>query len=261
MTPPPLAYFFDLDGTLYRGDAALPGAVATLERLRSAGIPFRCLSNTSSRSRDAILARLRGYGFDVAEPELLTSIIAAATVLDQLGCRRLAPLVTPDACRDLTRFELVGGTSGHPPGPADAVLVGDLGETWTPSLMQEAFHQLRAGAAFLATSRDRYWRRGETLVLDCGAWVAGLEYATGLEATITGKPNAAFYRSALETLDGIPPARVAMIGDDPWSDVAGARSAGLQGWFVSSGKADQATLAATGIQPDRILDSVADLPI
>ena len=257
---PPLAYCFDLDGTLYRGDAAIPGAVAILGRLRATGVPFRCLSNTSSRPRSALLARLRGYGFEIREEELLTGTLAAGGLLRARGSRRVLPLVTAAAAADLAGFELVGGTSGTPPGPVDAVLVGDLGDAWSDALMQEAFHALMGGAAFLGVSRDRYWRRGEALVMDCGAYVAGLEYATGRAATIAGKPSPAFYAAALASLGDPAPRDVAMIGDDPWSDVAGAQAAGMQGWFVSSGKADASALEGSGVQPDRVLGSVAEIP-
>ena len=257
---PPLAYCFDLDGTLYRGDAAIPGAVAILARLRAAGVPFRCLSNTSSRPRSALLARLRGYGFDVREDELLTATLAAGDLLRSRGCRRLLPILTPAAAADLAGFELVGGTSGSPPGRADAVLIGDLGDGWSDALMQEAFHALMDGAEFIAVSRDRFWRRGEALVMDCGAYVAGLEYATGRTATISGKPSTVFYAAALASLGDPEPHGVAMVGDDPWSDVAGAQAAGMQGWFVASGKADTGALAASGVRPDRVLASVAELP-
>ena len=255
-----MAYCFDLDGTLYRGDAAIPGAVAILGRLRASGVPFRCLSNTSSRPRSATLARLRAHGFDVREDELLTATLAAGTLLQARGHRRILPLLAPAALTDLAGFDLTGGTSGIASGPADAVLIGDLGDAWSDALMQEAFHQILGGADFLAVSRDRYWRRGDSLVLDCGAYVAGLEYATGRPAAIAGKPSAAFYAAALASLGHPAPGDVAMVGDDPWGDVAGAQHAGMQGWFVASGKADAAVLASSGIRPDRSLASVAELP-
>ncbi len=256
-----MAYCFDLDGTLYRGDAAIPGDVAILGRLRAAGVPFRCLSNTSSRPRSVLLVRLRGYGFDIREDELLTGTLAAGALMGSRGHRKVLPLVTAGAADDLAGFDLVGGTSGTPSGAVDSVLVGDLGDGWSDSLMQEAFHALMAGADFIAVSRDRYWRRGEALVMDCGAYVAGLEYATGRAATIAGKPAPSFYAAALASLGDPPAHEVAMVGDDPWSDVAGAQAAGLQGWFVSSGKADAAALSASGVRPDRALGSVAELSI
>ncbi|HEU5050541.1 MAG TPA: HAD-IIA family hydrolase [Gemmatimonadales bacterium] len=257
----PLAYCFDLDGTLYRGDVAIPGAVAAIARLRERGIPFRCLSNTSSRSRAGLAERLRRYGFDITEHELTTAVVAAAALIRSRGHRRVLPLVSAEASADLAGLELAGGTSERPSSPVDAVLIGDLGDAWRDRHMQEAFQQLRSGADFIAVSRDRYWLRGETCVLDCGAYVAGLEYVTGRSAEVAGKPTEAFYRSALAAFEGIPAERVAMVGDDPWSDVAGAQRAGLMGWFVESGKADRNVLAEAGVSPDRILPSIADLPL
>ena len=123
------AYCFDLDGTLYVRDAAVPGAVAMLARLRERGIPFRCLSNTTSRPRAALVARLRAYGFDVADHELLTAPLAGATLLGKRGHRTVAPFVPEATHADLAGFQLVGGTArARPPrGAPDAVLIGDLG--------------------------------------------------------------------------------------------------------------------------------------
>jgi ribonucleotide monophosphatase NagD (HAD superfamily) len=50
-----------------------------------------------------------------------------------------------------------------------------------------------------------------------------------------------------------------MVGDDLWSDVQGAQQAGLSGWLVRTGKYRESVLGDSGIVPDRILESVADL--
>lgn len=62
---------------------------------------------------------------------------------------------------------------------------------------------------------------GHGLVLDAGAFVAALEYATGREATIVGKPSPAFFRAAAESM-GVDLPDVAVVGDDITTDVAGA---------------------------------------
>jgi HAD superfamily hydrolase (TIGR01458 family) len=142
---------------------------------------------------------------------------------------------------------------------ADVVLIGDLGERWTHAFMQEAFEHLMSGAALLALSRDRYWLRDGRLTLDAGPFVAGLEYATGRRAAVAGKPSAEFFRAAVATLGDISPADVAMIGDDLWSDVAGAQGAGLMGWLVRTGKFRPEMLEGGEVAPDRVLDSVAEL--
>jgi phospholysine phosphohistidine inorganic pyrophosphate phosphatase len=256
----PSAYLFDLDGTLYSGGAAIPGAAETLRRLRSAGTPYRLVTNTTSRPRSALVQRLAAYGFDVAPEEIFTAILAAREVARTRDYTRVAPFVSPEALEDLPGLDLTGGTSGRHAGEApQAVLVGDLGERWTYGLMQEAFEYLLAGAGFIALSRDRYWQQGNRLALDAGPFVAGLEFATGKTADMAGKPSPAFYQGALQSLGLAGTDGAVMIGDDLWSDVEGAQRAGLAGWLVRTGKFRQSTLDGSKIRPDRILDSVAAL--
>ncbi|MGN6393432.1 MAG: TIGR01458 family HAD-type hydrolase [Gemmatimonadales bacterium] len=255
----PNGFLLDLDGTLYAGEAAIPGAATTIEALRTRRTPFRLVTNTTSRSRGTLVERLRGYGFRVEAEEIVTATIAAAALLRERGYARVAPFVAPAALEDLEGTVLAGGTSGRPAAPADAVLLGDLGHGWTFALLQEAFEQAMAGAELVALSRDRYFRQGDRLVLDAGPFVAALEYATGKHAVVIGKPSPAFFAAAVTGL-GLPANRsVAMVGDDLWSDVEGAQRAGLQGWLVRTGKFRADALASAGIVPDRILNSVADL--
>jgi HAD superfamily hydrolase (TIGR01458 family) len=124
--------------------------------------------------------------------------------------------------------------------------------------MQEAFEYLMNGADLIAFSKDKYWLRDDSLALDAGPFVAGLEFASGKAARVAGKPSREFFNRAVESL-GCPPHLVAMVGDDLWSDVQGAQRAGLQGWLVRTGKFRPGILADSGIQPDRILDSIAAL--
>ena len=138
----------------------------------------------------------------------------------------------------------------------DYVLVGDLGEGFTYARLDEAFRCLMGGAELLALQKNRYWRTETGLSLDAGPFVAALEYASGKRATILGKPRAEFFRAALEDM-GLAADEVAMVGDDPESDVAGARRAGLKGVQVRTGKWSPGTEAG---EADLVLDGVADLP-
>jgi phospholysine phosphohistidine inorganic pyrophosphate phosphatase len=256
----PSAYLLDLDGTLYVAGAAVPGAVETVDRLRRASTPFRLVTNTTSRSRAKIVERLTGYGFTVRSEDVFTATLAGVELLRAAGHRRVAPFVPAGALEDMSDLELVGGTSGVAgEAPVDAVVLGDLGERWTYQLMQEAFERVTAGAMLLALSRDRYWRQGDRLALDAGPFVAALEYATGATAVVAGKPSPAFFAAAVRSLGAGDGARIAMVGDDLWSDVEGAQRAGLQGWLVRTGKFRDEALRLSSITPDRIVTSVADL--
>jgi len=256
----PRAYLLDLDGTLYSGGAAIPGATETLARLRARDIPYRLVTNTTSRSRVMLVDRLRNYGFDASPEELFTATLAGSLLARTAGYQRVAPFIPEPALADMEQLELVGGTSGS--GSArvpDAVLVGDLGDRWTYALLQEAFEYLMGGAALVALSRDRYWLQGQRLALDAGPFVAALEFAAGKKAAVAGKPSPAFYAAALTSLGLSPTTPAAMVGDDLWSDVQGAQAAGLQGWLVRTGKYRESALRESGIRPDRILDSIAAL--
>ena len=259
MPPEPSAFLFDLDGTLYVGEEAVPGAAAAIAALRRDGVPFRFVTNTTSRSRAVLAERLQAFGIAAHPGEIHTPMVAAGMVLAERGHQVVAPFTPPDALPDLGPVTLSGGVAGSPAQrPPDAGLVGDLGVRWTYALMQEAFEYLIGGAALLALSRDRYFQRGAGLALDAGAFVAGLEYAAGREATVVGKPSPAFFRAAAATL-GTGSGAIAVVGDDAWSDIRGAQRAGLAGWLVRTGKFRADALAASGITPDRILDSVAEV--
>jgi len=253
----PSAYLLDLDGTLYSGDAAIPGAANALERLRRRRVPFRLVTNTTSRSRRMLVERLAGYGLTVAADEIVTATLAGATLLRARGFSRVAPFVLPAALEDLGGLTLLGGTSDRAGGPAEAVVLGDLGERWTYALLQEAFDHLMAGAALVALSRDRYFRQGERLALDAGPFVAALEYAANTSAEIAGKPSPAFFAAAAGSLNLPLDRSVAMVGDDLWSDVEGAQRAGIQGWLVRTGKFREDVLRSGSVRPDRVLESVA----
>ena len=253
-------YLVDLDGTLYAGGQAIPGAPAALERLRRQEIPFRLVTNTTSRSRSMLVARLQGYGFSIEAEEIFTATLAGAELARSSGHLLVSPFTPEPALEDLNQLELAGGTSGRPASRVpDAILVGDLGDQWNYALMQEAFEYIMNGAAFIAFSKDRYWLREGQLALDAGPFVSGLEFASGKVARIAGKPSSNFFRVAVQSLGSIAPADVAMIGDDLWSDVQGAQAAGLQGWLVRTGKFRPALLQESGVAPDRILDSIAAL--
>lgn len=258
-TATPAGFLLDLDGTLYTGDAAIPGAANALSRLRTRAVPFRLVTNTTSRSRRMLVDRLAGYGLAVAPEEIVTATLAGVELVRAAGYGRVAPFVPAGALEDMQALTLAGGTSGRPRAAAEVVVLGDLGPQWTFALLQEAFEQLMAGAELVALSRDRYFRQGDRLALDAGPFVAALEYAADTTAAVAGKPSPAFFEAAVRSLGLAADRSVVMLGDDLWSDVQGAQRAGLQGWLVRTGKFREDVLLGSGITPDRILSSVADL--
>jgi ribonucleotide monophosphatase NagD (HAD superfamily) len=115
------------------------------------------------------------------------------------------------------------------------------------------------GAALLALHRNRYWHAGERGVLiDAGAFIVGLEYASGVTAEVMGKPSSGFYHLALSSL-GLPAPEVLMVGDDLLNDGRGAAQAGCRTALVKTGKFKAGEYRRESFRPDLLLDSVADL--
>ena len=242
----------DLSGVVYVEDEAVPGAGEALERLRGAGIPIRLVTNTTMRPKRSILERLERLGIEAESAELLTPATLAANRCAEAGYESVALIVLDDL-----REDLEGVPEGD--GDADAVIVGDLGDRWDYGVLNAAFRQLMDGAELIALQRNRYWETAEGLSLDAGPFVAALEYATGREAEVVGKPSMSFFELALGDL-GVSAERAAMVGDDVEADVGGALDAGLAGILVRTGKYRDDLVRESGIEPTATVDSIADVP-
>jgi HAD superfamily hydrolase (TIGR01458 family) len=242
----------DLSGVVYVEDEAVPGAADALQRLRSAGIPIRLVTNTTMRPKRSILDRLERLGIDAEASELLTPATLAANHCTDAGYDSVALVVLDDL-----REDLEGIPEGD--GRVDAVIVGDLGDSWDYDVLNRAFRQLMEGAELIALQKNRYWETAEGLSLDAGPFVSALEYATGQEAEVVGKPSGSFYELALGDL-GVGAERAAMVGDDIEADVGGAMEAGLAAILVRTGKYREDLVRETGIEPTATVDSVADVP-
>jgi len=108
---------------------------------------------------------------------------------------------------------------------SDAVIIGDLGPAFGYDVLNHAFRQVIGGAELIALQKNRYWMRADGLSLDVGPFVAAIEFATGCEAYIVGKPARGFFDQVLAGL-GVSAAEAAMVGDDIESDIGGALRGG-----------------------------------
>lgn len=244
-------YLIDLDGTLYVGNRLVDGAIEFVHRLRDGEIPHAFVTNVTSRPRLQLLATIREKGLGIEPDRVLTAPLATKAYLDRQSI---------GSCFFLTRPSLIEDFAGHPQSEdqAEAVVVGDMGNLVTFQHLNIAFRLLLGGAHFITMSRSRYFRDQDGLSLDAGSFVAMLEHASGKHAVVTGKPSAEFFHSALDMI-GLEAREVAMIGDDLESDVGGAQIAGLKGILVLSGKTTEPPNANAPVQPDLVLESVADL--
>ena len=246
------ALLVDIDGVLYVGDDPVDGAREALARLRTAGFAIRFLTNTTAHARVRILDKLRRLDFEVAEEELVTPAALALRHCRERGHRRAALLMPDEVGQDLAPLEAVDDD-------ADVVIVGDLGEAFSFEVLNRAFRLVMDGAELVALQKNRFWQRADGPALDVGAFVAALEYASGQEAFVIGKPARAFFLEPLAAL-GVGAAGAVMIGDDVESDVGGALAAGLRAVLVRTGKYRPEVVAASGVEPTAVVASIADVP-
>jgi len=244
-----------VDGVLHVSGNPLPGAAGAVRRLRADGHRLRFVTNTTTRSRARLADELRRARIEVDDSEVQTTADAAVTALRG---KRVLALVMQALVGDLDGIELVGES-------ADAVLVGGADETPETNLvfsymnLARAFAELELGAELYCLHRNRWWQTARGPLLDAGAFVAGLEYAAGVEATVIGKPSPSYFTAACEALDA-DPQLTWMVGDDLESDIAGAQAMNMRTVLVRTGKFRPDEVEASRIRPDAIVSSIGALP-
>ncbi len=246
------ALLLDLDGTLYRGNAVIPGAPAALAASDGAQL-LVYVTNNASRSAGSVAAHLAELGFAATADDVVTSAQAGANILaDRLapgstvlivGSDDLAAEIDGVGLRAVRRFE------GEAPA---AVVQGHSPTTGWPDLA-EAAYAVRAGALWVATNTDVTLPTERGLAPGNGAMVTALRVATDTEPVVAGKPYAPLMEDAL-TRAGTRSALV--VGDRLDTDIDGAHCVGLESLLVLTGVSTIADLAKQPV--DRLPTYVSD---
>jgi HAD superfamily hydrolase (TIGR01458 family) len=244
----------DIDGVLAISWEALPGAVGGMRRLRDQGIPFRLITNTTTKTRSDLAGTLKEAGFDVVGEDIVTAVVATAAYLGNAHPGAgVFVLSDGDASEDLAGVELVAVDD------ADVIVIGGACDEFTYETMNRIFRRLMDGASLVGMHRNLFWKTSDGWELDGGAYIAGLEEAADTKATICGKPEKAYFDSALAML-GATAHRAAMVGDDIVNDILGAQAAGLTGILVRTGKYRVGDEDRDEGRPDHVVPSFADVP-
>jgi len=246
------ALLLDLDGVLYVEDEPIAGAQDAVGRMRREGLALRFVTNTTAHSRAQTLGKLTRLGFALDEDELVTPAALAVRHCHDAGHRRVALVMNDEVKDDFAGLE---ESDRH----VDAVIMGDLGSAFGYDVLNRAFRHVMDGAELIALQKNRYWLRADGLSLDVGPFVAAIEYATGREAYVVGKPAPGFFREVLGDL-GVNAADAAMVGDDIESDIGGALRAGLAAILVRTGKYREEAVRASGIEPTATAATIAQVP-
>lgn len=266
------ALVLDADGVLVARGAAIAGAADALATLDAHGVPWRVATNYSSRHRETLAARFAEEGVVIPPQRMVTAL--SATVEDarrRYAGRPVFVLTHPDGLREFDGVPRISPEEADAEGAtAAAVIMGDAFHDLSFENLDRAFRLVRRGAELVAMHRNGWWYTAKGETIDTGAFVAAIEYATGVRARLTGKPGPLMFRAAHRSLAaevaaaGGPPLRrseVAMVGDHAPQDVAGAHRAGLRGILVLTGRttAGEVPELRGPAVPDGVAPSVAEV--
>ncbi len=243
------ALLADLDGTLYRGREAVPGAVEAVRAAAARGVPTVYVTNNASRRPADVAEHLAELGFPAGEPDVVASSQAAAAMLAaQLPAGAAVLVVGTEALAGEVRG--AGLTVTADAAQAAAVVQGHSPDTgWR--VLAEATVALRAGALWVACNVDPTLPTERGPLPGNGSMVAALRTASGREPQVAGKPAPALLTEGARRSGGRHPL---VIGDRLDTDIEGGRAAGMTTLLVLTGVSDAAELLAApeALRPDLV---------
>ncbi len=234
----------DLDGTLYLGSEAIPGASKAIE---GGSQQLIYVTNNASRSPADVARHLSDLGFPADDEDVVTSSQAAARLLSERVEPGSAVLVVgaEALCDEVARVGLrpVRSAADDP----RAVVQGHSPETAWP-ILAEASYAIRAGALWVAANTDTTLPTERGLAPGNGAMVAALRAATGIDPIVAGKPAAPLMEDALRRCGS---RSALVVGDRLDTDIAGANEVGLDSLAVLTGvsSADDLLRAVPSMRP------------
>jgi HAD superfamily hydrolase (TIGR01450 family) len=249
----------DLDGVVWLDGHPIDGAVEAIASLRASGKRILFLTNDPQSSRAQHATRLDAVGIPATASDVMTS--AAATARFLASQSRLQDqgifVVGSEALRHeiaAAGLRLVRGAEARRAGVV--VVGGHLGFNY--AALRTATTAIANGAELFATGRDAVVPTPDGPWPATGAILAAVEVATGVEATVIGKPEPFVFEMARQALPECE--RIAVVGDTLSSDIAGAKRSGLDAILVLTGTSTRDDLVDAVLQPDLVLGTLADLP-
>jgi HAD superfamily hydrolase (TIGR01450 family) len=242
----------DLDGCVWVGDAPVPGSPEAIAALRAAGKSIAFITNDGRRSPEEYVRKLWALGCKASLEEVVTVGAAIQHVLAESHRPGTTAYVigSPAIFRHVADagLRIVNGTDAA--ARADVVVAAGH-DALTFAELRAATQAILGGAELIAAGRDKTFPMPDGPWPGTGAIVAALEYCTGTDARVVGKPDPQVFRTALDRLGA---GRAIVVGDRLDSDLGGAAALGLDAAIVLTGatsraQAQDALAAADGTSP------------
>jgi len=244
----------DLDGTIYRGNHLIQGAIEFLNWLRSQHIEYLLLTNNSTTTPEEIVNNLYKLGIEETPSRIMTSALATAQYLLDLGEEGAKVYVIGED--GLVQALINNGyyiTESNP----DYVVVG-LDRQVTMKKFKIAYYAITHGAKFILTNPDKVLPvEGGSFIPGAGSISALLEYAAEISPTIIGKPFPLIYQISARKL-GYKERELIIIGDGLETDIKGGESLGLLTGLVMTGVTSFEEVEGSFIKPDYVVNDLIE---
>lgn len=222
----------DLDGVVYVGPDAVPGAVESLAKARTGGIRLAYITNNASRTAAEVASHLRELQLPaVADADVVTSAQAVAhLVADAVPEGSPVLLVGGEGLRQPLEERGLRCVTSLDDGPLAVVQGFHPDVSWTQ--LAEAAYAIQAGVPWFASNTDLTVPTARGVAPGNGSLVQAIANATGVRPTVAGKPEAALFRETIERFGGKRPI---MVGDRLDTDIDGAIAVDIDTLAVLTG--------------------------
>lgn len=248
------AILVDIDGVLRNGNELIDGASDFITHLQKNNLPACLLSNSTKFSSSSVRDFFKSKGIEVELP-IITAVDVTADLIKS-KYKTASIYCVPSAKEDLS---VVPDTE-----EPEAVVIGDMADGWSYDLLNDMFNKVVKGAQLIAMQKNKFGKASKGLYLDAGAFITALEYASGIESTLVGKPAKTYFDCAISKVLDLHPTITTesflMIGDDLMVDIQGAQKCGGTGYLMLTGKTSKELLENTDeIKPDKVCDHLTQL--
>jgi HAD superfamily hydrolase (TIGR01458 family) len=239
----------DLDGVLKIGDSPAPDVEEFLQFINENKIPACILSNSTLKTGDLVEEFFSSHNINLSIP----AITAFDTTLSFVKKNYKKVQVY---CRDYLIHHFEGMIDNEDP---EAIVIGDIEDKWNYQIVNNIFNKVFSGADLVAMHKNRYWNPEGELLIDAGAFIEGIEFASDKKAILIGKPSPNYFREALENINCKLENGFIMIGDDLENDIKAAQAIGGTAILIYTGKTKFPLDINISIKPDFEVHSLKEV--
>lgn len=230
----------DLDGVVYVGRDAVPGAPEHLARARAAGMRLAYVTNNASRTPATVAAHLRDLGVDVVDEDVVTSAQAAARLLSRQLPDGAPVFVIGGAGLEVALTEQGLRPVQDPDEKPMAVVSGFAADLHWGTVISGAI-LVRNGLPWVASNTDQTVPTPMGPGPGNGALVGVVASFAERAPVVAGKPQAPLFEETSRRVGGTRPI---VVGDRLDTDIEGAHAVGYDSLLVMTGVTDLEVLVA-----------------